>query len=107
MGAAAAVLSAEGAVGAVMLQIPVCEYLLRIRIEPPIQQVEVVGGFMDPKGTTAGHFSVPSSEIGCPVVNVQVPVKVHRGDFAYGVFLQQLFDFGHIGTPTVVETYDE
>src|SRR5690606_12841926 len=61
--AATAVLPPEGTVAPVVLQGAIGKELLRFGVEPPVQQVKVVGGFMHPQRTPAVHQTVPPAEI--------------------------------------------
>src|SRR5690606_38345789 len=80
--ATAAAGSPKRAVLAIMLQRAVGENLGRLRVEPPIKQVKVVGGLMHPKRPTFLHQSVPPTKVRGPMMDIEIPVEIDRGNFA-------------------------
>ena len=58
-----AFISPERAIGTIVFQIPVSEYLFRITIQQPVEQIEMMCGFVYPEGPSRFSQTVPSSEI--------------------------------------------
>jgi hypothetical protein len=50
--AGSAIISFKRAIGAVMFEVSISKYLFRIGIDPPVEEIEMVGGFMDPEGAS-------------------------------------------------------
>ena len=88
---------------AVIFEVAVSEDLLRLRLDPPVEQVEVVGGFVDEEGAAEAPLAVPAAEIGGAVVDVEVPVEIHRGDLADALLHQQFLHLLPLGRIAVVE----
>ena len=103
MGAASAIFGAERAVFSVVIERSQGIYALRIAVEPPIQQIEVVAGLVHQQRTAVFHFSVPTTKIIGAVLDVQIPVKICRGHFPYLSRAQQFPYFHAMGRIAVVK----
>jgi len=53
-------------------------YFNRIGIDPPVQQIEVMGRLMNKQGAAFIAFTMPAAEIIGSVIGVQLPVKIDR-----------------------------
>src|SRR5690625_6155828 len=89
----------------IMLQITVSKYLFRIRIQPPIQQIKMMGRFMYPQSSTILPLTMPSSEIRGTMINIQIPTEIHTCNLADRIFMQKFLDFCHIRTPPIIKPY--
>ena len=105
--AGAAVLATEWSFGAVVVEVAVGEDFVRFGVKPPVEQVEVVCGFVYEEGAGAVSQAVPAAEVAGAVVGVEHPVEVGGDDVADGAFLEELFDLGHVRAPAVVEADDD
>ncbi len=77
MRAARAAGAPESSVMPVSAKLPVGKDLDRLCGEPPVHQVEMMRGFMDEQRTRVLFESVPPSEIGGAVVNIEIIIEIH------------------------------
>lgn len=82
------------------------KYFYRIRVKPPVQQIEMMG-LMHQQVGAAVLQSVPTSEIGGTVVNIEIPIEINGSDLAHLLLLEQFLDFCHVRAPTVVKSDDD
>ena len=94
-------------VSAVELQITHGVDRLGFGVDPPVDQVEVVGGFVNHQSAGIPFVPVPAAEIIRTVVGVEKPFKVDAGDLAANTAVQQFFDPGVTRAVTVVECHSE
>ena len=52
MGTATAFVSPERTIGAIVLQISIGKYFFGIAVQPPVEQVKMVGGLVNPERTS-------------------------------------------------------
>ena len=88
---------------AVKFQIPHRIDCFRPGLDPPVDQVEVMGGFVDHQAAGIPFVPVPASEIIRPVIGVQKPFKVDAGQSPANPAGKQFPDFSIAWTVTVVE----
>jgi hypothetical protein len=50
------------------------------RVEPPVDEVEVMGGLVDPERAAPLAQPVPAAEVVGAVLGVEIPGEVHGGD---------------------------
>ncbi len=81
----------ERVVRSVVLERPGGEHLLGIRIQPPVEQIEVMAGFVDKERARTPLLPVPPAEVVRTVIDVEVPVEVDRRHPANSVRHQELF----------------
>ena len=65
--------------------------------DPEVNQVEVMGGFMDEQSAAVPLVPVPAPEVVCAVAGIQRPFEVNRGHLADGVIHDQFPDLGMMG----------
>ena len=71
-----ALFTPEGMIFTVMFQIAISNDLHWFRIEPPVEQVEMMGGLVNEQCTASFPDSVPAPEVGGTMIGIQVPVKI-------------------------------
>src|SRR5699024_3977870 len=91
----------------VMLKCSIRKYFRRIRIQPPVQQIKMMRGFMNPERTLILPLTMPAAKIGCTMINIQIPVEINTCDFPDRVVMQQFFDLCHIRTPAIIKSDDQ
>jgi hypothetical protein len=87
----------KGTVFAIMLQLAKGHNFDRIGIQPPVEQVKMMGCFMHPEGTSFVDESMPAPEIICAVVYIEVPVEVYGGNLSDPLVDQEFLDLGDMG----------
>jgi len=75
----------------------------RLGIDPPVHQVEVVGGFVDHQAAGVVLVAVPAAEVVRAVAGVEQPFEMDAGDLADDSGVDDLFDLGVARSVTVVE----
>ena len=93
----------EGAVVPVSAQLTMGKDLDRFCRKPPVHKVEMVCCLMNEKGTRKLFQPVPSAEIGCAVVDIQIIIEIHRCDLPDLPGYEYLFDLHGLRTVAVIE----
>ena len=93
MVAGAAVYSSLFAVFAIKIEVSVSENYFGFGINPPVQQIEMMRSFVQPKRTAEFAFAMPAAEIISAMTCVEISVKINRSDFANFTFTNQFPNF--------------
>ena len=94
-----------GVLGRVERPRAVAEDLFRDVVQPPVDQVEMVGGLVDQQRAAAVAVAVPSAEIVGPVLRIERPGVVHAEDLADVAAVEHLLDLAAGGRIAVVERH--
>lgn len=92
-----------GILSAIELEVALRVHRLRSRLQPEIDQVEVVRAFVDQESTAVSLVAMPSSKVIRSMRRVQHPFEVHTGHFTDSSGLKNLENLGVVGCVTIVE----
>ncbi len=90
-----------------MLEATVGVDLDRLRADPPVEQIEMMRGFVAEQGAALVAQAVPAPEVGRAVVGVQVPVEVDRRQAADLLFEQMLLEARKNNAVAVIQCHDQ
>ena len=107
VGAGPAVHGAERALAAIVPQAARGRDFHGVGVEPPVDEVEVVGGLVHPQRAALLAQAVPAAEVIGPVGCVEVPREVDGGDGADLAGAEDLLDLLVLGRVAVVEGHDD
>ena len=79
----------------------------RIRVEPPVDQIEVMRRLVDPERSALLAQPVPAAEVVGAVAGVEIPGEVDRRDAADLARHDQFLDLLVLGRVAVVERHDD